>query len=497
MHIGFLNPQGNFDPNDSYWTEHPDFGGQLVYVKEVALAMAAQGHQVDIITRQIIDDAWLEFAAPLDSYPGHDNVRIVRVPCGPPEFLPKEQLWPYLGTDWTAGIIEFYQKDGGLPDFFTTHYGDGGLVGATLKQQCGVPFTFTGHSLGAQKLDKLHPTPETLPGINQRFSFTERIMAERLAMNHAARIITSTSQEQMEQYAHSVYHGAVDPAGSDQQRFAVIPPGVNRQVFSPDPGEADALVNKRIAAVIVRDLPKERRNLPLVVCSSRLDQKKNHLALVKAFVQNEQLREIANLALAIRGLDNPLQQRDQLQGEEREILDQIADLLDEHDLWDTVTSFSLNSQAELAAAYRVTAARGSVFALTATYEPFGLAPLEAMSCGLPAVVTKNGGPSESMVDAAAKKKYGVLVDPADPGDIATGLIAVLGARESWQYYHEAGIERVVTRYTWDRTAEGYLSVIEQALANPVAPGALVIPSYFTQPDQNTRIPVGALADLYF
>ena len=46
MHIGFLNPQGNFDPNDSYWTEHPDFGGQLVYVKEVALAMADQGHRI-------------------------------------------------------------------------------------------------------------------------------------------------------------------------------------------------------------------------------------------------------------------------------------------------------------------------------------------------------------------------------------------------------------------------------------------------------------------
>ena len=30
MHIVFMNPQGNFDPKDSYLTEHPDFGGQLV-----------------------------------------------------------------------------------------------------------------------------------------------------------------------------------------------------------------------------------------------------------------------------------------------------------------------------------------------------------------------------------------------------------------------------------------------------------------------------------
>ena len=32
MHILFFNPQGNFDKTDSYMTEHPDFGGQLVYV---------------------------------------------------------------------------------------------------------------------------------------------------------------------------------------------------------------------------------------------------------------------------------------------------------------------------------------------------------------------------------------------------------------------------------------------------------------------------------
>jgi len=76
MHISFLNPQGNFDPNDSYWTEHPDFGGQLVYVKEVASAMANLGHQVDIITRQIIDPEWPEFADSQDAFPGIQGVTL-------------------------------------------------------------------------------------------------------------------------------------------------------------------------------------------------------------------------------------------------------------------------------------------------------------------------------------------------------------------------------------------------------------------------------------
>ena len=50
MFIACLKPQGNFDPNDFGWTQHPDFGGQLVYVKELSLALGRLGQRVDIIT---------------------------------------------------------------------------------------------------------------------------------------------------------------------------------------------------------------------------------------------------------------------------------------------------------------------------------------------------------------------------------------------------------------------------------------------------------------
>ena len=97
MHIVFLNPQGNFDPKDSYLTEHPDFGGQLVYVKELAQALATNGHKVDIVTRKIIDSDWPEFSANQDIYPGTEqNLRILRFPCGGNKFLSKEELWPHL-----------------------------------------------------------------------------------------------------------------------------------------------------------------------------------------------------------------------------------------------------------------------------------------------------------------------------------------------------------------------------------------------------------------
>lgn len=493
MFIAFLNPQGNFDPQDSYWTEHPDFGGQLVYVKEVAIAMAGLGHRVDILTRRIIDPEWPEFEAPLDGYAGVANVRILRLPCGGDRFLRKEDLWPHMGTEWVPNILALYHSEGRLPDAFTAHYADGGLSAAFLKIAAGKPFTFTGHSLGAQKMDKLGVTPENLAELDAQFHFARRIFAERVSMDHASRIITSTTQERMEQYAHPAYHGAAQP--DDESRFAVIPPGVNRRVFSPAPSPEDIAVQRRIEAALERDIAEGRRHLPLVVASSRLDKKKNHVALLQALAQSQALQASANLAIVVRGLKDPLRQYQSLSPSEKAIMDEITHLMAAHDLWGKVTAFSLNSQLELAAAYRCLAGCNSVFALTALYEPFGLAPLEAMSCGLPAIVTNNGGPSESMREG--EHEFGVLVDPSAPADIARGLLRVLGTSETWQHFHEAGMRRVLSRYTWERTAEGYLGVIESISPGLMRAGQLPIPEYFKNSTPKTDIPLSDLGTLYF
>ena len=489
MRIAFLNPQGNFDAKDSYWTEHADFGGQLVYVKEVAMAMADHGHQVDVLTRQIVDPGWPEFKAPLERYPGVDNVRIVRLPCGPKHFLPKEELWPHLGTEWVPNILAFYQKEGWLPEAATTHYADGGLSGALLQQATGIPFTFTGHSLGAQKMDKLGVTAESLAGRHAHFHFARRIFAERVSMSHAGRIITSTTQERMEQYGHPAYRGAVDP--EDDSRFAVLPPGVNLRIFSPEPTAEDAAIQRRIEAAVQRDIGEGRRDLPLVIASSRLDRKKNHTGLVQAFAASQELRASANLAIVVRGLEDPLRHYDHLSPEEKAIMDEITGLMSEHGLWGTVTAFPLNSQQELAAAYRSLAGQGSVFSLTALYEPFGLAPLEAMSCGLPAVVTQNGGPSESLRDEETGQEFGVLVDPTDVQDIAAGLLRLVGPGNEWQAFHGAGQQRVLDRYTWERTATGYEGVIEELLA-----ARLPIPAYFLDPKPENEPSLSSLGSIW-
>jgi sucrose-phosphate synthase len=235
--------------------------------------------------------------------------------------------------------------------------------------------------------------------------------------------------------------------------------------------------------------------LPIALASSRLDKKKNHLGIVRAFVENNDLRESANLAIVVRGLVDPLHNYKSLSSDEKSVMDEIVSTINTNNLWDSVLALSLNSQTELASAYRILSARQSCFVLTALYEPFGLAPLEAMSCGLPAVVTQNGGPSESMRDG--NEEYGVLVDPTSPQDIAQGILRIISSESAWRRYHLAGMRRVKEKYTWERTAAGYLEVFGDILdGKNTAQKKLDIPQFMVNVDDTDEKPVAKLKKLF-
>ncbi|MGB5261773.1 MAG: glycosyltransferase [Gammaproteobacteria bacterium] len=457
MHIAFLNPQGNFDRKDSYLTEHPDFGGQLVYVKEVCLALASLGVRVDILTRRIDDPSWQGFSAQTGWYSDDESgPRIVRIDCGGPGFLRKEQLWPHFG-EWVDNIRAFYGDD--LPDAFTAHYADAGYCAALLKKATGRGYTFTGHSLGAQKLDKLGMSPENAEAMEAEYCFSERIAAERLAMAAAFRVITSTRQERFSQYAHPLYRGAIDI--HDDARFAVIPPGVNVEVFSTQAGPQDAATH----ATLHRQIGDN--DAPYIVASSRLDEKKNILGIVQAYAASNPLQASARLAIFLRGIQDPFADVSTLSAGEQGVLQPILDSIRAAGLRERVDFVDVRSQQALASAYRYFAARGSVFALTAFYEPFGLAPIEAAACGLAVVATRNGGPSEIFEDGS-----GILVDPFDTGDIARGLEACLAQQSALA---QRGMERVSSTYTWDRTAARYLETLKQGIAAGDMDGPIEIP----------------------
>jgi glycosyltransferase involved in cell wall biosynthesis len=81
----------------------------------------------------------------------------------------------------------------------------------------------------------------------------------------------------------------------------------------------------------------------------------------------------------------------------------------------------------------------------AFYEGFGLPPLEAMACGLPAVVSNVASLPEVVGDA------GLLIDPHDVDELTVGMWRILNDSDLRQEMREKGL-RQAQRFSWKRAA---------------------------------------------
>lgn len=97
----------------------------------------------------------------------------------------------------------------------------------------------------------------------------------------------------------------------------------------------------------------------------------------------------------------------------------------------------------------------TVFCYPSLYEGFGLPVLEAMACGTPVVTSNTSSLPELAGDAA------LLVNPTDVDAIADGLRLLLSDTTRREVLVTAGLQRAST-YSWNRTAEATLTVIERA-----------------------------------
>ncbi|KAF7328609.1 Glycosyltransferase family 1 protein [Mycena sanguinolenta] len=468
LHLVFLNPQGNFDNANSGIGEHPDFGGQLIYVREICASLARHGINVDIVTRQFVDERWPTFAKTTELLLTHTSgqVRIIRVPCGPDSFLRKEDLWPHLES-WVYNIAAFYAREGQLPDASTGHYGDGGLACAMLEDISKIPFaSFTAHSLGAQKRDIIIKEGQDLAD----FNFPSRLEAECRSLRAAFRIIVSTNMERCEQYAHPAYKNVID-VDLDPARFVFIPPGVNLDIFGPDiVGPMEEPSVKTFIEALARDIPAHRHHLPIVIAAGRLDFKKNHISIVQAFANHDKLRHNANLLMLIKGGPQAFQNPEAcFTGEELQIATRMMKIMQGADMAGTcvIVPGLQNTQPELAAIFRhLRRTKQGIFCHPAHYEPFGLMVLEAIAAGIPAVCTQNGGPIESL--KSGDEQYAMLVDPSNIDEIATCLYKLVSSPTKWQEYQTKSQKHVLDNYSWDAAADRYLKVIFDMIADRCA-----------------------------
>lgn len=205
----------------------------------------------------------------------------------------------------------------------------------------------------------------------------------------------------------------------------VIPGGVDLELFRPAPGGPPAG--------------------PVTVLSAgRFAAQKNNSGLLRAAA--EVARKVARpFRLELVG-----------DGPERDALRTLAATLG---LADRVSFLPWQPREALVARYRA----AHVFALASLEEPFGLAVLEAMACGLPIVATRTSGPEQLVRDG----ENGVLVPPGDESALAGALAALIEDDGLRARMGARSLERV-GRYGWAEIAAAFADELERAAAKNAA-----------------------------
>lgn len=429
-----------------------DTGGQTRYVLELARALSAHPgvERVDLITRQVIDQRVSEDYAQLEEQIA-DKAWIVRIPFGPRRYLHKTKLWPYMEV-FVDQCLNYFQSTKRVPDIIHGHYADAGYGGGHLARLLGIPFVFTGHSLGRVKRERLIKSGLDPEKIESRYNISARIEAEEYALETCSLICTSTHQEVKEQYERYEHY--------IPERMEVIPPGVDLTSFRL-PKTDDPKTNLETSIRSFLHDPDK----PMIVAMARPDERKNLEMLVNVYGESKQLQRQANLVL-IMGCRDDLRE---MPPGQRSVLRNILSLIDVYDLYGKVAYPKQHRSEEVPDLYRQIYRSKGLFINAAMTEPFGLTLLESAASGVPIIATNDGGPS----DIIANCQNGVLVDPFDSKMIEKALMHALLEPEQWEAWSQAGIENVYKHYSWERHVERYLRDIHEVLKHAHAPSPMV------------------------
>jgi sucrose-phosphate synthase len=456
FHIQMFSVHGLLRPDSMELGRDADTGGQIKYVIELchALSQSEAVGRVELFTRLIYDKAVSEdYAQPKEEV--NDKFRIVRIQCGGRKYMRKELLWPHL-DEYVDKTIKYIKRQNAIPDIVHGHYPDGGYVAMQLAEIFGLPFVYTGHSLGRIKLERLSNEGMRKEDINKKYKIDYRIQIEEEVLKKADLIIASTNQEVNVQYGQ--YHNR------DLPKFRVLPPGLDIEKFYPFyhdmlPETAKEEIELYAQASILEELNRFflYPDRPIILSLCRPDKRKNIAGLIKAYGEDLELQSMANLAV-FAGIRKDITE---MEDNERDVLTEILLLMDKYDLYGKIAIPKKHEfEHEVPELYRIAAEKKGVFVNSALTEPFGLSLIEAAACGLPIIAPDDGGPRDILKNC----RCGILVDTTDTNAIADAIKQIITDNEKWKQYSKDGTMNIRKYYTWESHSTSYLGEISRISA---------------------------------
>jgi mannosylfructose-phosphate synthase len=393
-----------------------DTGGQVVYVLELARKLGDMGYEVDIWTRRFEDQPAVDVMG--------DRVRILRLPCGSKEFIPKEYLHRHL-KEWARNVLAVVRRHDLTYAFIDSHYWDAGFASQLLSEALATPHVHTPHSLGRWKQGQMRSDyPGKDDEFERQYNFRERIHHETLIYAESDLVIATTPiQTDL----------LVKDYGVPRDRVRMIPPGYDDNRFFP-------------VSAATRQVARERLGFkgPTVLALGRLARNKGYDLLIRSFAVVAKRIPEARLRVAAGG--------EELGEFEHKLMAELTALVTELGLGDRVMFDRFIPDAELPDWYRA----ADCFVLCSRYEPFGMTAVEAMACGTPTVVTCHGGLWRTLV-------YGVhalVTDPFDAEDMGITITKVLRLRGLEYMLRTRAPRRARATFTWTGIAQQLLGAAE-------------------------------------
>ena len=344
-------------------------GGMNVYVRATARELGRMGVHVDVFTRS--QNPGIRRVVELGT-----GARVIHLPAGPEAPMAREVVHRHL-HEFVDGVEAHRRAEGLEYDLIHGHYWLSGVAGLALRESWGVPLVQMFHTLGRLKNSVAKTAAEVEPEI--RLSEEDRIV--RLA----DRVVAANVVER----AHLAWY-----YGASTDRIAVIPCGVDTELFRPMP-QVEA---KRLLA-----LPPD----PLLLYVGRLQPIKGLETLLEAMTA---LDGAAQLLIVGGDQDEP----------ENGHADYLRERVSVLGLRERVSFLGAQPQERLRLFY----AAADATVMPSYYESFGMVALEAMACGSPVIASRVGGLTTTVRDGVT----GFLVPEGDAGALAERVALLLEDR---------------------------------------------------------------------
>ncbi|MBD1874331.1 glycosyltransferase [Nodosilinea sp. FACHB-131] len=404
------SPLGSFGGTDS--------GGQNVYVGQTAKQLAALGYQVDVFTRR-------DAKALPELMLWHNGIRIVHVPAGPPEPVPKEDLLPHMGS-FTRYVLAFarrQQRQNEGYHLIHANFWMSALVASQVKQHLGIPFVVTFHALG--KVRRQHQ------GQADRFP-DERFAVEDQVVETADGIIAECPQDRDD---------LIQLYGAKADKIHIVPCGVDLREFWPIP---------KAQARATLGLPMQER---VVLQLGRMVPRKGVDTVIRAIAMLAQ--QDLPTRLVVVGGESPLPDP-----EKTPEIGRLQALTAKLGLQDRVTFVGQREREVLKYFYSA----ADLFVTTPWYEPFGITPLEAMACGTPVIGSNVGGIKFTVRDG----ETGYLVSPKAAGELCDRMAFLYRHPDILNLFGRQALRHVTRQFTWPKVASALASIYESVLAQTAA-----------------------------